>query len=180
MSSACSPATSTSAGWARTALYFVDKSALKAEWVSGVVKVDERLVLTAEADDRFLRQLTAMSFNFWDGDKAAFATLNHCLLTVSKLLAPFTPFVADEIYENLDGSLPSVHLCDWPEPAPRDANLEVAMAVARETVRLGLAARGVERELAGHPRHDRITHVTYFGRSGEARRRRGDARRVDG
>ena len=47
---------------------------------------------------------------FWDGDPAAFATLRTCLVTVTKLLAPFTPFIADEIYDNLDGSEPSVHL----------------------------------------------------------------------
>jgi isoleucyl-tRNA synthetase len=79
---------------------------------------------------------------FWDGDPAAIATLRTCLLTVSKLLAPFTPFVADEIYDNLDGAEPSVHLTDFPEAGARDHDLEAAMAVARETVRLGLAARG--------------------------------------
>ncbi len=79
---------------------------------------------------------------FWEGDPVAFATLRECLVTVAKLLAPFTPFVADEIYENLDGAEPSVHLCDWPSPGERDLPLEVAMATARETVRLGLAARG--------------------------------------
>jgi isoleucyl-tRNA synthetase len=81
---------------------------------------------------------------FWDGDPRAFATLRSCLLTVSKLLAPFCPFVADEIYDNLDGSLASVHLCDFPTPAqlpPRVASLEQDMAVARQTVRLGLGAR---------------------------------------
>jgi isoleucyl-tRNA synthetase len=61
---------------------------------------------------------------------------------VAKLLAPFCPFVADAIYDNLDGAEPSVHLCDFPEPGPRDEALEQAMAVARETVKLGLAARG--------------------------------------
>ncbi|MFM9164105.1 MAG: isoleucine--tRNA ligase [Solirubrobacterales bacterium] len=80
---------------------------------------------------------------FWDGDPVAFETLRECLVTTAKLLAPFTPFIADEIYENLDGSEPSVHLCDWPEPGvERDLPLEVSMATARETVRLGLAARG--------------------------------------
>jgi isoleucyl-tRNA synthetase len=82
---------------------------------------------------------------FWDGDAAAFQTLRTCLLTVAKLLAPFCPFVADEIYDNLDGDLASVHLCDFPstaELAPRDEELEQAMALARETVRLGLGARG--------------------------------------
>jgi isoleucyl-tRNA synthetase len=79
---------------------------------------------------------------FWDGEAAAFGTLRTCLVEVTKLLAPFTPFVADAIFENLDGSLPSVHLADFPEAGPRDLGLETAMAVARETVRLGLAARG--------------------------------------
>ena len=80
---------------------------------------------------------------FWEGDAVAIATLREALVTVSKLLAPFTPFIADEIYDNLDGSEPSVHLCDWPKPgAARDLGLETAMATARETVRLGLAARG--------------------------------------
>ena len=60
----------------------------------------------------------------------------------AKLLAPFCPFLADAIYENLDGTEPSVHLCDFPEAGPRDEALEAAMAVARETVKLGLAARG--------------------------------------
>ncbi len=82
---------------------------------------------------------------FWDGDEQAFRTLRTCLSTISKLLAPFCPFVADEIYDNLDGELASVHLCDFPttaELAPRDEQLEQAMALARETVRLGLGARG--------------------------------------
>src|SRR5829696_5377308 len=79
---------------------------------------------------------------FWDGDPSAFGTLKTCLVEVTKLLAPFTPFVADAIFENLDGSLDSVHLADFPHAGPRDVELEDAMAVARETVRLGLAARG--------------------------------------
>jgi isoleucyl-tRNA synthetase len=82
---------------------------------------------------------------FWNGDRAAFETLRTCLLTVAKLLAPFCPFMADEIYDNLDGTLASVHLCDFPAGAElprREEDLEWAMALARETVRLGLGARG--------------------------------------
>jgi isoleucyl-tRNA synthetase len=80
---------------------------------------------------------------FWRGDDAAaFDTLRDCLLGVSKLLAPLTPFVTDEIYENLDGSEPSVHLCDFPEAGPRDEQLEWRMQVVRDAVELGRAARG--------------------------------------
>ena len=62
---------------------------------------------------------------FWrgelDDDKlAAYQTLYTCLVTVAKLLAPFTPFVAESLYQNLvrsvDPDAPeSVHLADWPE-----------------------------------------------------------------
>ncbi len=85
---------------------------------------------------------------FWGGDPVAFQTLRTCLLTVAKLLAPFCPFMSDEIYDNLDGTLASVHLCDFPDPGSaaegslaRDRDLERAMSLARETVRLGLGAR---------------------------------------
>jgi isoleucyl-tRNA synthetase len=78
---------------------------------------------------------------FWDGDPAALQTLRTALVTVAQLLAPFTPFIADELYDNLDGEEQSVHLCDFPLPGERDVELEFAMATARETVRLGLAAR---------------------------------------
>jgi isoleucyl-tRNA synthetase len=81
---------------------------------------------------------------FWDGEEPAFDTLRTCLLAVSKLLAPLCPFIADEIYDNLDGTLASVHLCDFPngpEIGDRDERLEQEMAVAREAVRLGLGAR---------------------------------------
>ncbi|MGH2839901.1 MAG: isoleucine--tRNA ligase, partial [Solirubrobacteraceae bacterium] len=78
---------------------------------------------------------------FWEGDATAHATLRESLVTVAQLLAPFVPFIADEIYEGHDAGEPSVHLTDWPEAGPRDHELEDAMAIARETVRLGLAAR---------------------------------------
>src|SRR5438105_12889189 len=65
---------------------------------------------------------------FWksesDSDKlAAYATLHESLVTLSKLMAPMTPYLAEDLYQNLeagswkmeDGSQPaeSVHLCDW-------------------------------------------------------------------
>jgi isoleucyl-tRNA synthetase len=103
---------------------------------------------------------------FWEGDAGAHATLRHCLVTVAQLLAPFVPFVADEIYDNLDGSEPSVHLCDWPEPEARDEELEAAMAIARETVRLGLAARGGAKLKVRQPLHEAV--VVAAGRERSA------------
>jgi isoleucyl-tRNA synthetase len=101
---------------------------------------------------------------FWDGDLSAFATLRECLLTVAKLLAPFCPFVADEIYDNLDGSEPSVHLCDFPVAGERDVQLERVMDVARETVRLGLAARGQATLKLRQPLHEAVVVATGFER----------------
>jgi len=109
---------------------------------------------------------------FWDGDHAAFATLRECLVTVSKLLAPFTPFITDEIYENLDGSEQSVHLCDWPVPGPRDEQLEADMAVAREAVRLGLSARGAAKVKVRQPLREAV--VVAPGRERDAIERLAD------
>jgi isoleucyl-tRNA synthetase len=88
---------------------------------------------------------------FWEGDRAAFATLRHCLLETAALLAPFVPFLADEIHLNLAGgegeelgeAPDSVHLRDFPEPDPglSDPELEAAIAAVRLTVELGRAAR---------------------------------------
>ncbi|HEX2103283.1 MAG TPA: isoleucine--tRNA ligase [Solirubrobacteraceae bacterium] len=93
---------------------------------------------------------------FWNGDRAAFDTLTQVLVTVAQLLAPFTPFVADEIYDNLDGTEPSVHLTDWPAAAERDLELEAAMAVARETVRLGMSARAAAKVKLRQPLHEAV------------------------
>ena len=111
---------------------------------------------------------------FWDGDPLAFQTLRSCLLTVARLLAPFCPFMADEIYDNLDGTLASVHLCDFPtgeggsengRPA-RDEGLEQAMGLARETVRLGLGARGKAKIKIRQPLGEAV--VVADGREREA------------
>ena len=90
---------------------------------------------------------------FWksesDADKlAAYHTLYEALATVTKLLAPFTPFVAEELYQNLvrsvDASAPeSVHLCVWPvaDEQAIDAGVSFDMAAARRVVEMGRAAR---------------------------------------
>jgi isoleucyl-tRNA synthetase len=87
---------------------------------------------------------------FWksqsDRDKlAAYQTLFETLTTLSRLMAPFVPFMADAMYRNLsEGS--SVHLADFPEPSPaHDPDVESNMALARQGVELGLAARDAAR-----------------------------------
>jgi len=82
---------------------------------------------------------------FWDGDRPAFATLRHCLLETAAMLAPFIPFLADEIHRNLAGdeAAPSVHLRDFPaiDESLVDPELEQGMEAVRLTVELGRAAR---------------------------------------
>jgi len=90
---------------------------------------------------------------FWksqsDADKlAAYTTLYQCLVTLSKLLAPFTPFVAEEIYRNLvcsvdSGAAESVHLADFPvaDKAQIDEQLNEATRLAMLVCSLGRAAR---------------------------------------
>src|SRR5205085_6917050 len=109
---------------------------------------------------------------FWDGDPDAFATLHHCLVTVAQLLAPFCPFVADEIYDNLDGSEPSVHLCDYPVAGAADLELERDMDVVREAVRLGQAARAQAKVKLRQPLREAV--VVAAGREREAIERLAD------
>ena len=90
---------------------------------------------------------------FWGkgmaGDKeAAFATLYHVLVSLSKVIAPFVPFIAEEIYQNLvvnnvPGAIESVHLCDYPvaDESRIDPDMEEQMEALREVVTLGLSCR---------------------------------------
>jgi isoleucyl-tRNA synthetase len=83
---------------------------------------------------------------FWNAnDTDAHATLHEVLSTVALLLAPITPFLADELHHNLSGERDpeSVHLADWPVPdvAAIDPALEAEVARARVVVSLGLSAR---------------------------------------
>lgn len=89
---------------------------------------------------------------FWrqgarEDKRAAYATLHTTLATLAKLLAPFAPFVAEEMHRKLAagrcGAPESVHLCDFPSPsaALRDERLEEEMTSAQRIVALGRAAR---------------------------------------
>jgi len=81
---------------------------------------------------------------FWkSSDPAAHATLHRALRTIAQVLAPFCPFVSDELYRNLTETGTSVHLSDWPasDDALIDDALEAEMTLARTLVSLGRAAR---------------------------------------
>ena len=112
---------------------------------------------------------------FWksesDQDKlAAYQTLHETLVTLSKLLAPFMPFLAEAMYGNLAGG-GSVHLVDFPVSEPRalDPGLEAQMESARRAVEIGLAARESARlkvrqplrsaSLPGEPLPDEIAAI---------------------
>ncbi len=90
---------------------------------------------------------------FDDDKRDAYATLYECLTTVIKLASPFTPFLCEEIYQNIvrragDSASESVHLCDFPraDEAVIDRGLSEEMAAVRNAVSLGLRVR-TERKL---------------------------------
>ena len=87
---------------------------------------------------------------FWksqnDGDKLhAYRTLRYVLVQLSKVAAPFTPFISETIYRNLKGKddPESVHLCDFPtaRAGARDLALEREMAAVQTIVKLGRQLR---------------------------------------
>jgi isoleucyl-tRNA synthetase len=120
---------------------------------------------------------------FWkseeDRDKiSAYKTLYECLVNVSILCAPFIPFMSEEIYKNLTGSLgegeDSVHLENYPEADESviDENLSFKMDTARKVVNLGRAIRNkvnikvrqpVEKVLVYFEKDDRKKEaINYF------------------
>jgi len=112
----------------------------------------------AKAIEQFVEELSNWYVRrsrrrFWktanDADtQAAYATLYTCLVTLSKVLAPFIPFVAEEIYHNLvlskaPTASASVHMATWPQstPAWRNDDLVASIGVIQSVVGLGRAAR---------------------------------------
>ncbi len=73
--------------------------------------------------------------------KQAFATLYYVLIYLSQLLAPFTPFLADELYQKMTGQNASVHLLDWPEAGTIDTEILERMARTRQIITDALALR---------------------------------------
>lgn len=83
---------------------------------------------------------------FWksedDGDKSdAYRTLHYVLVRLSYLLAPFTPFLAEELYHNLTGDDESIHLKDWLPAGEVNEQVLADMARTRELINNGLSLR---------------------------------------
>lgn len=88
---------------------------------------------------------------FWKSEMnenklAAYQTLYECLVTISKLIAPFTPFLGEELFQNLNSvtkseKTESVHLTDFPVTGEIDKELEQKMDVAQHVVYLVRAIR---------------------------------------
>ncbi len=85
---------------------------------------------------------------FWgkemsDDKRSAYETLYTCLMTVAKLLAPFAPFYADQLYKDLGGKKDSVHLDSFPvaDESLIDKDLEARMEMAQKITSMVLALR---------------------------------------
>lgn len=86
---------------------------------------------------------------FWksgdDADKNnAYRTLHYVLVRLSMVMAPFTPFLAEELYQKLTGG-ESVHLLDWPATGRTNELVDKDMQTVREYVNVGLSLRAKER-----------------------------------
>ena len=83
---------------------------------------------------------------FWksedDGDKSdAYRTLHYVLVRLSHLLAPFTPFLAEELYHNLTGDDESIHLKDWLPAGEVNEQIIAEMKAVRDVINDGLSQR---------------------------------------
>ncbi len=137
--------------------------------VAGAARPIERFV-----EDLSLWYVRRGRRRYWkseaDADKqAAYSTLYEVLITLARLLAPFVPFLAEALYQNLvlsvsPGAPESVHLCEMPRADARfrDPGLEAATERARFLVSLGRAARGEARIRVRQP----LASATIVDRSG--------------
>jgi isoleucyl-tRNA synthetase len=135
--------------WVLSRLQSVEATATEAmEEFRQDVSVDAVLDFVVEDVSRYYVQLVRE--RMWEEEdseskRAAYATLYRVLRQVVALLAPFTPFVAEEIYRHLTGEAehPTVHMCEWPgaDEELRDAQLEEDVDLVRAVEEAGSNAR---------------------------------------
>ena len=100
---------------------------------------------------------------FWKSDddadkKNAYRTLHYALVQLSVILAPFAPFLAEELYQKLTGG-ESVHLLDWPKAGHINAQVVSDMETVREYVNQALSVRAKQRIKIRQP----LASVTVTG-----------------
>jgi isoleucyl-tRNA synthetase len=159
--------------WVRSALHALVRDvtqALETYDVLGATRPIQAFV--EELSNWYLRRSRR---RFWksedDEDKqAAYATLYEALVTISKLLAPSMPFLAEELYQNLvraidEDAPPSVHMTDWPgyDPGLIDEKLNREMALVMKLASLGHAARNKANRKVRQP----LTEAAFAFGSGE-------------
>ena len=105
-------------------------------------------ILAAFIDDLSNWYVRRSRRRFWDGDPAALATLHDALRIVTLCLAPYTPFIAERVWQDLfrpteEDAPESVHLAQWPtvDLSAIDTELGEQMVLVRRVVELGRAAR---------------------------------------
>jgi len=106
---------------------------------------------------------------FWksedDEDKAdAYATLHYVLSKLAILLAPFVPFLAEELWQKMVGGGESVHLQDWPMNTTADSEVLEQMGRTREIITEGLALRMNKSETEGQIKvRQPLSELVYGG-----------------
>ena len=105
-------------------------------------------LLSAFVDDLSNWYVRRSRRRFWQGDKAALRTLHEVVETVTRLMAPLTPFITERVWQDLvvpvtPGAPESVHLASWPEAdlSAIDPELSKQMVLVRRLVELGRATR---------------------------------------
>lgn len=111
------------------------------------VAMSEFMPFIEDASNWFVRRSRR---RFWksddDSDKAdAYRTLHYALMKLAVILAPFTPFLSEELYQKMGGGHESVHLLDWPTNYSTDQLVLDEMATVRDYVNQALSLRAKER-----------------------------------
>ena len=108
--------------------------------------------------------------------RAAYAVLHEALTATAALLAPATPHLSEAIYQHLDGRRLSVHMVEWPTPAPprADPGLERSMSIIQELVE----ALAKERQKRGRKLRWPVRLVALKGASAEAAKALADLRDI--
>ena len=111
---------------------------------------------------------------FWQGDAAALRTLHDVVETVTRLMAPLTPFITERVWQDLvtpvvPGAPDSVHLASWPtaDEAFIDPTLSEQMALVRRLVELGRATRAESGVKTRQPLSRALVAASGFDALGE-------------